>query len=53
MALVVDVINHFNLDFVIPISYADINMERAHQRDAILNQKFWFNKNFVQSDTYW
>lgn len=53
MALMVDVINFFNLNFIIPVSKSDENMDRAHQRDAILNQKFWFNKNFVQADNYW
>jgi|DEB0MinimDraft_12_1074336.scaffolds.fasta_scaffold16648_2 hypothetical protein len=24
-------------------------MRRAHKRNAILNEKFWFNANFVQS----
>lgn len=53
MALLVDVINFFDLNFIIPISLADQNMERAHIRDGVLGQKFWFNKNFVQSETYW
>ena len=47
LGMVVNIINHFNIDFIIPISMADENMERAHKRDAILNQKFWFNKRFI------
>jgi len=53
MALTVDVINHFNLDFIIPITKADANLKRAHSRNAIHTEKFWFNRNFVQSASYW
>ena len=53
LGLVVNVINHFNVDFIIPISKSDENMKRAHYRSAILNEKFWFNKNFVQAKNYW
>lgn len=53
MALTVNVINHFNLNFIIPVSKSDENMDRAHHRDGILKEKFWFNKNFVQADNYW
>ncbi|PVU87665.1 hypothetical protein BB559_001713 [Furculomyces boomerangus] len=35
----------FDLDFYLPISQMDINMERAHKRDAVLNEKFYFRKN--------
>ncbi|PVU93659.1 hypothetical protein BB561_003117 [Smittium simulii] len=35
----------FDLDFYIPISKMDINMERAHKRDAVLNEKFYFRRN--------
>jgi len=51
--MVVNVVNHFNTDFIIPISMSDENMLRAHKRGAILNEKFWFNKNFIQSENYW
>lgn len=47
LGLVVNIINHFNIDFVIPIDKLDENMLRAHKRSAILNEKFWFNKNCV------
>jgi len=36
LGLLTNVINHFDVDFIIPISKSDINMERAHFRDAIL-----------------
>lgn len=37
LGLITNVINHFDVDFILPISYADANMERAHYRDALLN----------------
>jgi glutamate--cysteine ligase catalytic subunit len=45
MGLITNVINHFNVDFIIPVTMADENMTRAHYRDALLNQKFWFKTN--------
>lgn len=51
--MIVNIINHFNLDFIIPISLNDENMDRAHVRNSVLTKKFWFNKNFVQSEAYW
>eukprot|EP00834_Sanchytrium_tribonematis_P000168 NODE_4_length_77007_cov_1.156642.p8 type:complete len:578 gc:universal NODE_4_length_77007_cov_1.156642:29913-31646(+) len=38
----------FNLNFYIPISKNDENLERAHIRDAVNLQKFWF-RNQVQN----
>jgi len=32
----------FDLDLVLPISKVDENMERAHARDAVLTEKFFF-----------
>jgi glutamate--cysteine ligase catalytic subunit len=53
MGLITNVINHFNVDFILPISYADANMQRAHYRDAILNQKFYFKTNCLRDpDNY-
>jgi glutamate--cysteine ligase catalytic subunit len=49
LGLIVNVINHFEVDFIIPISKADQNMQRAHFRDAILNQKFWVKLNCVNN----
>lgn len=53
MGLLVNTINYFNVDFLMPITKADENMKRAHMRNAILDQKFWFNRNFLQSEKYW
>ena len=53
LGLITNVINHFNVDFVIPIEMADENMKRAHYRDALLNEKFWFKTNCLKSEKYW
>lgn len=34
-----------DVNFIMPISLVDQNMESAHKRDAILSEKFWFNTN--------
>ena len=34
LGLINNVINNFDLDFMMPISKVDENMERAHLRDA-------------------
>lgn len=52
LGLIVNVINHFDVDFIIPITYADANMDRAHYRDALLNQKFWFNTSCVRNGKF-
>jgi glutamate--cysteine ligase catalytic subunit len=36
-----NVINNFDVDFIVPISKVDENMERAHKMDALITQKFW------------
>merc|ERR1711939_1088735 len=53
LGLIVNIINHFNLDFIIPITMADQNMDRAHKRNAACNEKFWFNVNCIQTEEYW
>ncbi|XP_003723283.1 glutamate--cysteine ligase catalytic subunit [Strongylocentrotus purpuratus] len=35
----------FNINFLIPISKVDENMEKAQKRDAVLNQQFYFRKD--------
>eukprot|EP01022_Parablepharisma_sp_SALTPOND_P000259 TRINITY_DN1010_c0_g1_i3.p1 TRINITY_DN1010_c0_g1~~TRINITY_DN1010_c0_g1_i3.p1 ORF type:complete len:447 (-),score=37.23 TRINITY_DN1010_c0_g1_i3:47-1387(-) len=50
VSLLVKLLSSYNVNFIIPISMGDENMERAHKRDAVLNQKFFFRKNIVQND---
>jgi glutamate--cysteine ligase catalytic subunit len=45
IVLVTRVILSFGLDFYIPMTKVEAGMARAHTRNAVLNQKFWFRKN--------
>ncbi|CAO3666245.1 unnamed protein product [Rhizopus stolonifer] len=40
----------FGLNFYIPISQIDQNMQTAHKRDAVLNEKFHFRKNVLEGE---
>lgn len=42
-----NVINHFDVNFIMPISKIDENMERSHKRDAYIKEKFWFRTNIL------
>ena len=42
VGMIANVINTFNLDFVLPVSLIDENMKRAHDRDGLLSTKFWW-----------
>jgi glutamate--cysteine ligase catalytic subunit len=43
-------IKHFNLNFLIPISKVDVNMQRAQQINACLNDHFFFRTNCTTQD---
>ena len=45
IVLITRAILSFDLNFYIPIQRVTENMETAHSRDAVLNDKFWFRKN--------
>jgi glutamate--cysteine ligase catalytic subunit len=45
MVLITRVVLSYNLNFYIPITKVDENMETAHARDAVLTRKFWFRRN--------
>ncbi|TAQ83902.1 hypothetical protein B7494_g7783 [Chlorociboria aeruginascens] len=45
MVLITRAILSFDLNFYIPITKVSDNMEMAHARDAVLEQKFYFRKN--------
>ena len=36
LGMITNVLNHFDVDFIMPISKIDENMERAHIRDGLL-----------------
>lgn len=52
LGLIVNVINNYDVDFIMPISLIDINMERAHKRDGLLTEKFWFKTSNVKDSNY-
>lgn len=49
IVLLTRVILSFGLNFYMPISKVDANMQTAHKRDAVLNEKFYFRKNVFTS----
>jgi glutamate--cysteine ligase catalytic subunit len=49
IVLLTRVILSFGLNFYIPLSKVDANMQTAHKRDAVLNDKFYFRKNVFTS----
>ena len=40
VGMIANIINTFDIDFILPVSAVDENMKRAHKRDAIFDQKF-------------
>ena len=42
VGMLVNVINEFSLDFIVPISKVDQNMLICQNMDALLKDKFWF-----------
>ncbi|KAG0169334.1 hypothetical protein DFQ28_006514 [Apophysomyces sp. BC1034] len=51
IVLLTRVILSFGLNFYIPMSKVDENMQTAHKRAAVLNEKFYFRKNVFTSQT--
>ncbi|XP_075982985.1 glutamate--cysteine ligase [Anticarsia gemmatalis] len=45
VVLLTRVILSYHLNFVMPISKVDENMQRAQRRDACLSQKFWWRRD--------
>lgn len=50
--LLTRVIIFYNLNFYIPISKVDENMNIAHHRSSVLTEKFWFRKNILPINSY-
>jgi len=42
VGMIANLAGTFDLDFILPISKIDENMERAHDRDGLLSTKFWW-----------
>jgi len=47
VVLVSRVILAFDLNLYLPLTKVDENMRRAHNRDAVLQQRFWFRKHMA------
>lgn len=45
VGMIANVVNTFDVDFVLPISLVDENMTRAHNRNGLLDTKFWWKVN--------
>ncbi|KAF1981590.1 GCS-domain-containing protein [Aulographum hederae CBS 113979] len=52
IVLITRAILSFDLNFYVPIPKTTENMETAHRRDAVLNDKFWFRKNPFSQKTH-
>lgn len=48
--MIANVLNYYDVDFVMPITLVDENMRLSHIRDALINEKFWWKANAVKLD---
>jgi glutamate--cysteine ligase catalytic subunit len=48
--MIANVINYYDVDFVVPISLVDENMKTAHIRDALCTSKFWWKSSAIKRD---
>uniref|UniRef100_A0A2L2YGB8 Glutamate--cysteine ligase n=1 Tax=Parasteatoda tepidariorum TaxID=114398 RepID=A0A2L2YGB8_PARTP len=51
IVLLTRVILTFQLNFLIPVSKVDENLSKAQNRDAVLNEKFWFRKDLTTCES--
>jgi glutamate--cysteine ligase catalytic subunit len=49
LVMILNVINNYDVNLIMPITKIDENMDRAHMRDGLLNQKFWFKSKIVNN----
>lgn len=45
VGMIANVVNTFDVDFILPVSLVDENMKRAHDRNGLLDTKFWWKIN--------
>jgi len=50
VGMIANVVNYFDVDFVLPITLVDDNMLRAHEIDALTQTKFWWKIGGVRLD---
>lgn len=51
VGMLANIINYFDVDFVVPISLVDENFKQAHNMDALVKEKFWWKTNAVKLDS--
>lgn len=49
VVLLTRVILSYHLNFLVPISKVDENMQKAQKRDALRTEKFWFRRNICSA----
>jgi glutamate--cysteine ligase catalytic subunit len=49
--MIVNVLTFFDVDFVLPISLVDQNMNHAMKRNALFDLKFWWKTHAVKRDS--
>ena len=49
LLLTSNIVNNYDVDFILPISLVDSNMDKAHIIDSAVDQKFYFNINSIRS----
>lgn len=52
VGMLVNVINEFSLDWILPISKVDQNMLLCQNMDALLKDKFWFRVDLFEHGDY-
>jgi glutamate--cysteine ligase catalytic subunit len=50
LGMILNVVNNYDVNFIMPISKIDQNMDKAHTRDGLLTQKFWFKSNILSRE---
>mmetsp|Transcript_47883 Transcript_47883/g.35096 ORF Transcript_47883/g.35096 Transcript_47883/m.35096 type:complete len:87 (+) Transcript_47883:1377-1637(+) len=50
--MITNILNEFDVDFFMPISMIDANMDRAHARDGLLTQKFFWKTSGLNSQSF-
>jgi len=50
VGMLANIMNFYDLDYVIPITKVDENMKLAHLRDALSTTKFWWKCGAVKRD---
>lgn len=50
--MITNVLNNFDIDFMMPISKIDENFDRAHKRNGLLTEKFWWKVKNIHSENF-